>query len=123
MPDIANDSDDSEYIPQASSHDLSERVKYHRKMMQNFWEQWQKEYLTSLREQHSLQRNTYFSGETVTVEKIALIHDETPRNQWKLGLITQPHEGKDGFTRPVTSRTANRNHIARPIKKLYPIKV
>ena len=81
LPDIANDSDDSEYIPQASTHELSRRVKYHQKMMQNFWEQGQKEYLIGLHEQHSLQINKHFSGETVAVGKIFLIYDETPRNQ------------------------------------------
>ena len=53
--------------------------------------------------------------------KIVLIHDETPRNQWKLGLITQLHQGEDGFTRSVTLRTANRDHISSPIENLYRI--
>lgn len=90
-------------------------------MLQAFWQQWQKEYLTSLREQHSSQRKKHFSGETVTVGKIVLIHDEPPRNQWKLGIITQLHQGKDGHARFVTLRTAKGNHISRPIEKLYPI--
>ena len=78
-----------------------------------------KEYLTSLRGQNSSQRNKLFSEETIAVGKIVLIHDETPRNQWKLGLITQLHQGEDGFTRSVTLRTANRNHISSPIENLY----
>ena len=89
LPDIE---DDSEYVPQESTNDLSRQAKYHQKMLQAFWQQWQKEYLTSLREQHSSQRNKHFSGETVAVGKIVLIHDETPRNQWKLGIITQLHK-------------------------------
>ena len=59
LPDIAND---SEHIPQASNHDLSRWAKYHQKMMQNFWEQWQKEHLTSPQGQHSSLRNKHFSG-------------------------------------------------------------
>lgn len=90
-------------------------------MLQAFWQQWQKEYLTSLREQHSSQRNKHFSGETVAVGKIVLTHDETPRNQWKLGIITQLHQGKDSYARSVTLRTVKGNHISRPIEKLYPI--
>ena len=38
---------------QATAHDLSRRAKYHQKMMKNFRVPWQKEYLTSLQEQHS----------------------------------------------------------------------
>ena len=36
---------------------------------------------------------------------------------------TQLHQRKNGFTSSVTFRTANRNHISRPIEKLYPIEV
>ena len=61
LPDIANDSDDSEHLLQASNHDLSRRVKYHQKMIQNFWEEWQKEHLTSTQGQHSSLRNKHFS--------------------------------------------------------------
>ena len=49
--------EDSNYIPQESAKDLSRRAKYHQKIMQAFWKQWQREYLTGLREQHSSQKN------------------------------------------------------------------
>ena len=55
--------------------------------------------------------------------KVVLIHDETPRNQWKLGVIIQLHQGKDGLVRSVTLRTAKGNLISRPIEKLYPLEV
>lgn len=48
--------------------------------------------------------------------KIVLIHDETPRNQSKLGIITQLHQGKDGYARSVTLKTAEGNHISRRLK-------
>ena len=91
--------------------------------MQAFWKQWQREYLTGLREQHSSQKNKTISGEPVTRGKVVLIHDETPRNQWKLGVIIQLHQGKDGLVRSVTLRTARGNLISRPIEKLYPLEV
>ena len=81
LPDTEEDSD---YIPQDSAKDLTRRAKYHQKIMQAFWKQWQREYLTGLREQHSSQKNINISGEPVTQGKVVLIHDETPRNQWKL---------------------------------------
>ena len=56
--------------------------------------------------------------------KVVLIHDETPRNQWKLGVIIQLHQGKYGLlVRSVTLRTAKGNLISRPIEKLYPLEV
>ena len=48
-----------------------------------------REYLTGLREQHSSQKNKNISGERVARGTVVLIHDETPRNQWKLGVIIQ----------------------------------
>ena len=55
--------------------------------------------------------------------KVVLIHDETPRNQWKLGVIIQLHQGKDELVRSVTLRTAKGNLLSRPIEKLYPLEV
>ena len=48
-----------------------------------------REYLTGIREQHSSQKNKNISGERVARGKVVLIHDETPRNHWKLGVIIQ----------------------------------
>ena len=120
LPDPEEDSD---YIPQESAKDLTRRAKYHQKLMQAFWTQWQMEYLTGLREQHSPHKNKNLSGERVAQGKVVLIHDGTPRNQWKLGVIIQLHEGKDGLVRSVTLRTAKGNLFSRPIERLYPLEV
>ena len=57
--------DTEDYIPQESAKDLTRRAKYHQQIMQAFWKQWQREYLTGLREQHSSQKNKNISGERV----------------------------------------------------------
>ncbi|XP_078370371.1 uncharacterized protein LOC144654153 [Oculina patagonica] len=120
LPDTEENSD---YIPHESAKELTRRAKYHQKIMQSFWKQWQREYLTGLREQHSSQKNKNISGESVARGKVVLIHDETPRNQWKLGVIIQLHQGKDELVRCVTLRTAKGNLLSRPIEKLYPLEV
>ena len=76
-----------------------------------------------LREQPSSQKNKNMSGEPVARGKVVLIHSETLRNQWKLGVIIQLHPGKDGLVRSVTLRTTKGNLISRPIEKLYPLEV
>ena len=43
--------------------------------------------------------------------KVVLIHDETPQNQWKNGLVDS-----------VTLKTAKGNLIPRPMKKLCSLK-
>ena len=91
--------------------------------MQAFWKLWQREYLTGVREPHALRKNKSISGERVAQGKVVLIHDETPQNQWKLGVIIQLHQGKDGLVRSVTLRTATGNLISRPVAKLYPLEV
>ena len=92
-------------------------------MLQIFWKQWQREYLTNLREQHAGTAKATLSGETATIGKVVLIHDNTPRSQWRLGVITELHPGKDGFVRAVTLKTGNGNMLSRPIERLYPIEV
>ena len=52
--------------------------------------------------------------------KVVLIHDETPRNQWKLGITIQLHQVKDGGGALCHSKG---NLISRPIEKLYPLEV
>ena len=71
--------------------------------MQAFWKQWQREYFLN-----RSQGTTFIaSGEPVTRGKVVLIHDETPRNQWKLGVIIQLHQGKDGLVRSDSKRKPN----------------
>lgn len=119
LPGIEEDSD---YIPQESAKDLTGRVKYNQTIMHAFWKQWQRGYLTGIREQHSSQANKNISEKPVARVKVVLIHDETPRTQWKLEVIIQLHWGKDGLVRSVTLRKKG-NLISRPIEKLYPLEV
>ena len=62
LPDTLSETEyeDSEYTPKEPVKDLTKRMKYHQKMALAFWKQWQKEYLTNLREQlasHKTNRN------------------------------------------------------------------
>ena len=108
--------------------------------MQAFWKQWQREYLTGLGEKHSSHKNKNILGEPVARGKVVLIHDQTPWNQWKLGVIVQLHWGRIGWcalSLPFTLRAANAlsalchyplpsgdgNLITRPFEKLCPLEV
>ncbi|KXJ24267.1 uncharacterized protein LOC110248629 [Exaiptasia diaphana] len=124
LPEAFDDEEDPKYLPnQSCAKDLSKRDKHRQKMMHNFWKQWQREYLTSLREQHAGNAKAPLTGETVAKGKVVLIHDSKPRSQWKLGVIVEVHPGKYGIVRAVTLKTANGNLLSRPIEKLYPIEV
>ena len=125
LPDtlLETEYEDSDYTLKEPAKDLTKRMKYLQKLTQAFWKQWQKEHLTNLREQRASHKNKPKSEDTVNKGKVVLIHDDTPRNQWKLGVIIQLHRGKDGLVRSVTLRTAKRNQISQPIEKLYPLEV
>ena len=55
-------------------------------------------------------------GETV------LIHDDTPRVQWKLAIIEGVNKGADGLIRSANVRTST-GRTNRPIARLYPLEV
>ncbi|XP_068739228.1 uncharacterized protein [Montipora capricornis] len=95
---------DPDYIlTDISTKEVMKRAKYHEIVIQAFWTRWQKEYLTSLREYNSYQKKTS-NKTTVATGDVVLIHDNVPRNQWKIGVITDLHKGKDGLVRSVSLR-------------------
>lgn len=91
-------------------------------MIQALWTQWQKECLTSLREYNSYLKKA--SNKTaVAIGDVVLINDDVPRNQWKIGVVTDLHKGKDGLVRSVSLRISSGSELLRPIEKLYPLEV
>ena len=79
------------------------------------------EYLTSLHEYDSYQKKA--SNKTaVAIGDVVLIHDNV-RNQWKIGVVTELHKGKDGLVRSVSLRVSSGTELLRPIGKLYPLEV
>ena len=56
------------------------------------------------------------------VGDVVLIHDDNPRVNWKLALVTSINRGRDGLVRSANLRTANgtTNH---PITRLHPLEV
>ena len=67
-----------------------------------FWRRWTIEYLSTLQERQKWlypQRNLR-KGDLVLVK-----YDNSPRNQWPLGLIINAYPGKDGRVRSVQVKT------------------
>lgn len=116
--------DDPDYPPpgQETIKTLNKRAKYHDRLMRSLWSQWRKEYLTSLREILNIKGKRGISA-IVKQGEVVIIHDNTPRNQWKLGVIRTLLPGKDGVVRAVKLRTSRGNELTRPIEKLYPLEI
>ena len=58
----------------------------------------------------------------VNIGDVVQIHDDTPRSQWKLGVIEELTRGNDGYIRSVTVRTAG-GRTNQPIAHLYPLEI
>lgn len=98
---------------------LLHRAKYRSLLYEKFVERWNTEYLISLRERHASKGSPTIS---VKVGDVVLIHHESDRLTWNLGIVKDLIHGKDGLVRSVTLRTKS-GITNRPIVKLYPSEV
>ena len=99
---------------------LSKKAKAQAMVLQNFWNRWKIEYLTSLRETH-IANGT--NKNTVKVGDVVIVHDDNiPRTKWRLAIVTELQQGHDGFVRSARIQTTN-GITSRPISKLYPLEV
>ena len=111
-----NEESDPDYY---SSNQMRAKVDRQGMLLQHFQSRWKKEYLTALWEFH---RTAGANEQTVNIGDVVQIHDDTPRSQWKLGIIEGLNRGNDGYIRSVTVCTAS-GKTNRPIARLYPLEV
>ncbi|KAL3085510.1 hypothetical protein niasHS_009437 [Heterodera schachtii] len=107
------------YVPD-SKKALVIKFKKARDIAEKFWRIWRNDYLTSLREKQQSARNP----EKVPKKgEIVIIHDDTPRNQWKIGKIKELIPSSDGLIRSATVYMGGNKELRRPISKLYPMEI
>ena len=108
-----------------TSETVSQRAKYLQSVLKHFWDRWVKEYLTELREFHMC--NNRIPEKQVQVGDVVLVHDKLKRNRWRMAVVEQLYEGRDGFIRGCKVRSITKtgrvSHFDRPINKLYPLEV
>ena len=75
--------------------------------------------MTSLRERHT---SSGHNEQSVKVGDIVLVHDNIPIAKWKMAVVEQLLQGKDGYTRAANIRYSG-GKTNRPIAKLYPLEV
>ena len=63
-------------------------------------------------------------GQIQSIKKgeVVLIHDEIPRVNWKLGIITEVFSGIDGIVRSVKLRSKS-GYVTRPVTKCFPLEL
>ena len=99
--------------------ELNKRAKRQIQLIQHFWKRWRTEYVTSLREFHKFTKN---NEQRIKLGDVVQIHNDSPRINWKLGVVTELFRGNDGLVRSVKIKTSN-GETTRPIAKLYPLEV
>ena len=120
---VVQDSVDPENVD-FSSESISKRCKHINNLLTKFWNRWNREYLTELREFHNC-RNRLPSRQ-VSVGEVVLTGDEKlPRNRWRMGIVTELICGKDNLVRGCNLRTISKQQriLSRPINKLYALEI
>ena len=79
-----------------------------------FWTRWIKEYLPGLQQR---QKWTKTTRNLRIGDLVLVLHENTPRCDWPLGLITEVHVGRDDKVRSATVRFRGALY-SRPISKL-----
>ena len=120
------DLDDEDFT--VSQEQVRKRVKYSNLVLNHFWKRWRQEYLTELRESHRNYSQRCTGTPVISVGDVVVVQDDAlPRGFWKLGLVEELFEGKDGVARGALVRLAPRNGkqsvLRRPIQCLYPLEV
>ena len=58
---------------------------------------------------------------------VVLVHDKLKRNHWRIAVVQELYEGRDGFVRGCKVRTITKtgrvSHLDRPVNKLYPLEI
>ena len=105
-----------------TNRSLTKEFKMRRKLADDFWRPWQKEYLTTLKSFHEV-RQPQTSVRFRRGDVALLQEDVRPRHMWKTAIIERVIEGRDGRIRTVALRTSEGNKITRPIQLVIPLEV
>ena len=99
--------------------EIRHRAKKQVLMLQHFENRWKREYLTALRETHRVTGNNH---QEVKARDVVLIHDDTPRVNWRMAVIESVNKGADGMIRSANVHTST-GRTNRPISRLYPLEL
>ena len=83
-------------------------------LAEQFWRRWLKEYLPELqhRNKWTIESQNLKKGDLVLI-----MNENTPRNLWPMGLVTEVNTGHDGLVRSVKIKTKS-TYLVRPISKV-----
>ena len=109
-----------------TSHDIVVRAQNLTRILDQFWNRWQDEYLLQLRERYCTSE-TAGTPRAPVLDKVVLIHEEgLKRTQWGLGRVHELVKSSDGEIRGVVLKVNCNGQVhilRRPVQCLYPLEV
>nr|XP_033949987.1 uncharacterized protein LOC117454852 [Pseudochaenichthys georgianus] len=118
---VIDESCDADEAINASREDMSRRWRYRQRLLTSFWNSWKKDYLMELKSAHRCETPT---PTLLKVGDVILIgEDKTPRQNWKMGRITDLFPGRDGLIRSCVVRTSTGSLLRRPVQLIYPLEI
>ncbi|KAK6764977.1 hypothetical protein RB195_025058 [Necator americanus] len=125
---VANVSGDPDYDPNLiqTEKQALEAFQTSEMIANKFWEKWNVEYLTSLRETQkiNLQQPRHLPRSLPEIGEIVLIEEELiPRGCWSYGRITEIIYSTDGSVRSAKVLLPNRKIVHRPLNKIFPLEI
>jgi hypothetical protein len=119
-----DDPKDPEYLPQLSTADkLRANFKQINECLNKYWDRWQKEYLSQLRDTCATLHKQKGLDVRPEIDDVVLIEEEelVPRGSWRLGRIVEVKESSDGKIRQASVKVGNGNILNRSPSHLYPL--
>lgn len=117
-----------ENSPAGTANDVNRRAKYLKLLLSHFWNRWQKEYLTELRQFHQYAVNDKSRQKESNVKEgdVVIVKEEnTPRSTWRLGHVKELIKGQDDKVRGALVIAAGKQkkltELKRPIQHLIPV--
>ena len=109
-----------------STAKVEKRVQYLETLLEHFWNRWNKEYLTELRE-HWQRKRTKRQPIARVNDIVLIMDDKLARSKWRVGIIEKLIHSNDGQIRAATVRTVTEtgriSYLRRPVNKLVPLEV
>lgn len=117
-----------EHFEIVSTHQsLIRKLKHHRHLLNQFLNQWRRDYLLNLRESHKLNARKYGNPLIQIGDVVVVKSDTCKRLFWKLGIIDKLLTSKDGNVRAAIVRVPESQRsnklLRRSVKHLFPIEV
>ena len=102
---------------------LNKTHQRNKRIVNDIWRRWEKEYLMELRSFHVISQPKGRSGKVRTGDIVLLQEDCRPRHMWKKARVEELKAGRDGATRTAVFHGANGTVLVRPIQLVIPLEV